>query len=325
VAGIVLSLLVLAINALSETTGKEAALRLATISYLDNVRPEIQTSNQQGAELADLRERATELGRATVTERLQRVGVEALAVVREVEEADPPPELRTNHSLLVASLAIRARSADAIRRTIAEALNPGSPPPAATDLVRATEDLRSADRTYELFRDALPKERDTAMPKSSWLQGSQPLSAEEAAAFISTLHSSAALAPIRDVAVVTITMDPAPVGMEGPATVIPLAPTLRLQVVVANVGNDAIRQLPVVAMIGAPDGDIDTARQFVDLEPGQRATVTIGGLRLAGGLPNLLKVTAGPVDGEATLSDNDQQRTLVVRGEPVAAPTGTPE
>jgi len=321
VVGIVLSLLVLAINALSESTGDEAALRLATISYLDSVRPEIQASTSQGAELADLRNRATELGRATVTERLQEVGIEALAAVREVEEARPPDELRTNHSLLVASLAIRARSADTIRRTIGEALNPGSAPPAATELVAATEDLRSADRTYELFREALPKTQETTMPKSSWLQGAAPLTPEEATAFISTLHSSAALAPVRDVAVVTVTLDPAPVGTEGPASIIPIAPSLRIQVVVANVGNDALRQLPVVATIGAPNGDVDTARQFVDLEPGQRATVTLGGLRLVGAQPNLLTVTAGPVDGEANLSDNKRERTLLVRGEPVATTT----
>lgn len=321
VVGVVLSLLVLAVNALSESTGQEAALRLATVSYLDNVRPEVQASTKQGAELADLRSRATELGRATVVRRLQTLGVEALAAVREVEAVQPPDELRTNHSLLVAALAIRARSADTFRRTIGEALNPGSAPPAATDLVKATEDLRSADRTYELFREALPPGRDTAMPKSSWLQGQAPLTPEEAAAFISTLHSSAALAPIRDVAVVTVTMEPAPVGTEGPAVIVPLAPTLRLQVVVANVGNDAVDQLPVVATIGALNGDVDTARQFVDLEPGQRATVTIGGLRLVGGQPNLLKVTAGPVKGEATLSDNEREKTLLVRGEPVATST----
>lgn len=312
VVGIVASALVLAVNAVAQSQGRESALRIATISYLDNVRPEVERSNTLGDELADLRARATELGRATVSERLQRVGVEALAGVRAVEEVEPPTQLRTNHSLLVAALAIRARSADTIRRTIGEALNPGSPPPSATELVRATEDLRSADRSYELFREALPDEEDMAMPQSAWLDG-EPLAPEEASAFVSTLRSAGSLAPVRDVAVVTITMEPAAVGSEGPAAIIPPSSTMKLQVVVANVGNDAIRQLPVVAAVGAPNGDVDTARQFVDLEPGQRATVTIGGLRLVPQSANELRVTAGPVDGEATLSDNERRRTLLVR------------
>lgn len=307
-----LSGLVLAVNAVAESAGKESALRLVTISYLDDVRPQVEQSNSQGAELADLRERATELGRATVSERLQRVGVEALNAVRAVEAAEPPEQLRTNHSLLVAALAIRARSADTIRRTIGLALNPGSAPPAATELVTASEDLRSADRSYALFREGLPRGEDTAMPISEWLLG-DPLAPEEASAFVSTLRSSASLQPVRDVAVVTITMDPTPVGAEGEAAILPPAPTLKLQVVVANVGNDALNQLPVVAAVGAPNGDVDTARQFVDLEPGQRSTVTIGGLRLTAGAPNLLVVTAGPVEGEATLSDNERRRTLLVR------------
>lgn len=312
VVGIVASLLVLAINAVAESQGREAALRISTISYLDEVRPEVERSNSLGAELADLRQRAVELGRATVSERLQRVGVEALAGVRAVEAAEPPAQLRTNHSLLVAALAIRARSADTIRRTIGEALNPGSPPPPATELVRATEDLRSADRSYELFREALPDAEDMAMPRSTWLEG-VPLTPEEASAFVSTLRSAGSLAPVRDVAVVAITMEPASVGTEGDASVLPPSPTLRLQVVVANVGNDAVRQLPVVAAVGAPNGDVDTGRQFVDLEPGQHATVTIGGLRLVTQSANALIVTAGPVEGEATLSDNERRRTLLVR------------
>ena len=312
VVGIVATALVLAINAVAQSQGREAALRLETISYLDDVRPEVERSNSLGAELADLRARATELGRATVSERLQQVGVEALAGVREVERAEPPEPLRTNHSLLVAALAIRARSADTIRRTIGEALNPGSPPPPAADLVRATEDLRSADRSYQLFREALPDDEDMAMPRSAWLDG-QPLAPEEAAAFVSTLRSAGSLAPVRDVAVVTVTMEPAAVGAEGPAAILPPSATMRLQVVVANVGNDAVKQLPVVATVAAPNGDIDTARQFVDLEPGQRSTVTIGGIRLVPQSANELRVTAGPVEGEATLSDNERRRTLLVR------------
>ena len=60
------------------------------------------------------------------------------------------------------------------------------------------------------------------------------------------------------------------------------------------------------------DGTSDTARNFVDLEPGQRATVDVGNVRLAPGKA-VLTVRLVPVEGETSLSDNEQTRSLVVR------------
>jgi hypothetical protein len=59
---------------------------------------------------------------------------------------------------------------------------------------------------------------------------------------------------------------------------------------------------------------VDTARQFVDLAPGQRLTVTLGGLQPTRNEPLALGVRAGPVPGEANTDDNEISRTVLVRG-----------
>jgi hypothetical protein len=59
---------------------------------------------------------------------------------------------------------------------------------------------------------------------------------------------------------------------------------------------------------------MDTARQFVDLAPGQRLTVTLGGLQPTRNEQLSLGVRAGPVAGESNIADNELIRALLVRG-----------
>lgn len=308
----VLSILVLAVNAAASSGPRDTERRIATLAYLDEVRPEIERSTRQGADLTDLRARAAELGRAKLGRRLDQVTADAKRGLRIIEGIEPPRHLRTAHSLLIATFAIRARSAESLQRTITKALDPRSPPPASGQVVVVFEDLLAADRSYRVFLDSLPKSRETLMPQSRWHAG-PALTEPEASALIASLRSSASLQPVRDVAVVLVTTDPAPVANEGEASVLPTVPTLKLHVVVANVGNDPVRRVTVLATVTGPAGEVDTARQFVDLGPGQKSTVTIGGLRMQPGGASSLSVTAGPIEGEGNLFDNENRKTLVLR------------
>ncbi len=101
-------------------------------------------------------------------------------------------------------------------------------------------------------------------------------------------------------------------GTEGATVVLPAVKTLRLQVVVANTGNEPEKRVQVIAALTA-DGVTDTARDFVDLAPGQRATVTLGGLRPVAGAAMTLTVTAGPVEGETGTTDNQKAQAVVFR------------
>jgi hypothetical protein len=87
---------------------------------------------------------------------------------------------------------------------------------------------------------------------------------------------------------------------------------MRLQIVVANIGNEHEKRVTVTATLTA-DGAGDSARDFVDLAPGQRATVQLGGLRPVAGAASTLTVTIGPVEGEARPEDNTKALPLVFR------------
>jgi hypothetical protein len=149
------------------------------------------------------------------------------------------------------------------------------------------------------------------MPPSVWLPDPNRYAKPEMAAFVGTLRASASLAPVRDLTVLTVSPDPVPVGMDGANRVLPLVKTLRLQVVVANAGNQAEKRVPVEAVVTS-QGGMDTARQFVDLAPGQRATVALA-LRPSPVGVLELKVRAGPLEGEGSVADNEQVSTYVMR------------
>jgi hypothetical protein len=178
-------------------------------------------------------------------------------------------------------------------------------------------ELATADDTYRVFLRSLPKPRSSAritLPASRWVSADGSWSEPEIAAFVTTLRATASSAPVHDVAVLLVTVDPTPVGQAGDASVLPPAKSVRLHIVVANVGNEPEKNVAVIAALTTLSGSADTARDFVDLAPGQRRTVTLGGLVPIQNETFTLGVRAGPVENEGNTADNEQLRTLIMRG-----------
>lgn len=314
--GIVATAVVLAANA--AFSGSESpSRRLAQLAYLDEVRPHIDRSTSQGAAVDEVRRDAVGLGAQGVTRRLARVAREADDVLAAVRATEPPGPLETPHSILVATVAIRARVAAAVEDGMRRAFAEGPVEPAVDALVEAGEEMLAADRTYAVFMDAIPRPAGVTtplVPASSWTSDPALWTRPELAAFVTSIRSAATPTPVHDVGVLTVTTEPVAVGTEGNAAVLPLVRTLRLDVVVANTGNAAEKAVPVVATLIGPAGEVDTARDFVDLAPGQRRSVPLGGLRPVPGGPSTLTVVIGPVEGEMSIPDNERSLGLVMRG-----------
>src|SRR5919108_6316165 len=126
---LLLTLVVVVVNAASSRSDGPST-RLAQVAYLDRVRPLVERSTEQGADLVRVRDEAGRLGRAGVGRRLERVTADARSVLRLVEDADPPDSLETTHTLLVSTMAIRARAAEAVRQALTQALGTEAPEPA---------------------------------------------------------------------------------------------------------------------------------------------------------------------------------------------------
>jgi hypothetical protein len=313
--GLLLSLLVLVVNGAMSARSKGPSTRLAQLAYLDAVRPQVERSTEQGADLTKARDEAAKLGRAGVVRRLDKVVADAEAVLRTVRATDPPESMDSSHSLLVSTMAIRAHAAAKARDALGRALGTDPPEPAVADLARAGQDMTTADGTYRVFLDTLPQVEGSptaVMPPSAWVRDGLGWSEAEVSAIVRSLRSTSALAPVHDLGVLLVTTEPVAVGNEGATLVMPAVKTLRLQIVVVNTGNEPEKRVPVVAALTA-DGVTDTARDFVDLAPGQRAAVTLGGLRPVAGATMTLTVTVGPAGGETSVADNQKVLPLVFR------------
>lgn len=314
---LIVSVVVLAVNAMMSGGSSDRDARSATLRYLDAIRPGIEASTAQGRELDQMRGDPGLLGREGIGRRTERLVAGANTILRQLRTAEPPPTLDVSHSVLVATMAVRARATAEIRSALDGIRGDGSPAPAIVALVASGQDLEAADRTYEVFAESVQGEGGPApeMPASRWLGAIHLWDEPEVAAFVGSLQSATSATPLHNLSVVAVGSDPAAVGREGAALVLPIIRSLRLEIVVANSGNSAQRQVPVVATLQGPGGELDTARQFVDLEPGQRLALSLGGLRpvqTAG--PSTVTVAIGPAEGEVDLADNQRTLSLILRG-----------
>lgn len=311
------SVTVVAVNAVMSAGSTERTTRSAVLSYLDAVRPAIERSTAQGLEVGQMRGDPGLLGREGIGRRAERVVSDANAILRQVRAAEPPPRLALSHSVLVATMAVRARAATEIRSALASALVEGPVAAAVEALVESGQDLAAADRTYEVFAESVQAEaaQAPAMPASRWLGVANLWDEPEVAAYVAALRAGMSSSPVHNLSVLSVSTDPAAVGREGAAVVLPVVRSLRLEIVVANSGNSVERQVPILATLQGPGGELDTAREFVDLEPGQRLAVSLGGLRPAeGGGPSTLTVAVGPAEGETDTADNQRMLPFVLRG-----------
>ena len=312
--GVVLTVVVLAVDAAVSSRSEAPARQQATLAYLDAVRPLVERSSQEGTDLADVRTNAISLGRDGIGRRLDRVSREADSVLRESRKLDPPSTLREANELLLATFAIRTKAAGTMRQALSDALGTQPAEPAVNGLVEAEKDMVAADRAYELFMAALPPRLPgTAPPASKWETDEQGWDRAVLTSFVGALRSSQVLSPVHDLAVALVLVEPAAVGHENENVVLPVAKNLRLQIVVTDTGNEGEKHVTVTATITpAAIGPTDTARDFVDLAPGQRRTVVLGTLRPVVNTPFSLTVRIDPVPGETNVSDNEKTLTFVM-------------
>lgn len=306
---VLVTVVALAVNSVASTSSGGTAPRVA---YLDAVRPALQSSADQGGDLTALREQGAGMGPDALRALLAKLRVGAAANVRTVRRVPPPRSWTEAQGFLLTALITRA---DAVER-LAATLSRAAVPPAEADiaaLVDVGRRLVVADAAYELFRARVPRSVQPPLPPATWVRDPQQWDRPAVASFLASLQAAAAVGPVHDVSLLTFSTEPVPVGQEGDVVVLPQARALRVQVVVANAGNTPERKVPVTATVTDATGAARSQRGVIDLAPGERTTVTLGGLPLPGGGPARLDVSVGPVTGEAAVADNGRSLTFLVR------------
>ncbi|MBA2610150.1 MAG: hypothetical protein H0U92_14530 [Actinobacteria bacterium] len=306
-----LSLLALGVHAIA-SGGRDEKLR--QLGYLDEVRPLIADSTSQGADLLGVRENASDLGKPGTRNRLNQVVKQTQDTLDAVKDIEPPSGVDEAHTLLVATLQLRVLGARAAAKDMIAALSAQTPAPIVERLVATGRNMIAADQTYKAFSDVvaseLANEAAKAVAASVWIADPTQWESPELTAFVNILKANSSVAPIVDVSTVLIRTTPAAVGKEGEKFLLPKTPSIRLEVVVANIGNVAQKKVTVMATLTSATG-VDTARDFVDLSPGKRVALTLRGLRATPG-DATLTVTIGPLAGETSTEDNSITNVLSI-------------
>jgi hypothetical protein len=311
--GALATVVVLAVNAAVAARSSAPARQLAEQNYVDQASAVIQDSTQQGRDLDALRTQAVTLSGTTIIHILDQVVARTAQSFAAIRRIAPPGSLDTAHDLLVATLAVRADSAKSFRQAIANALG-GQPLTAAAAAIGSVgAEMEASDRTFQLFVHALPS-LGTGPPASQWVSDPAVYDQVNLSVFLSSLRASTSLVPVHDVAVVLVLTAPAPVSLNGSTQVLPVSKLLNLQIVVADTGNQPERNLTVSAtMSPSAIGPTEVFRDFVDLSPGQRRTITLNGLRAEPNQPTTLTARIDAAPGETNLSDNTKTITFVMQ------------
>lgn len=275
----------------------------AVQAYVDQVRPGVQRSTEDGADFADARSNVAKLGRDGIDRRLDRLASSVQTTLTSVDALTPPPSMRVAHAYLVAALGVRLKAVTEARPAMDAALTEapttdGGVGAAVEALVAVGQDLVLGDRAVGLFRGAVPPRVD-APPASPWVADPAEWTAEALSPFVSFLRSSGSASPVHDLTMLAFQTDPAEVSVQPDGTeVIPASKAMTVSFVVENVGNQAEHQVEVDVVLTLTGGGAVSKRDFVDLAPGQRRSYTLQSIRTDPGTSGTLQVMVQPAPGQ---------------------------
>jgi hypothetical protein len=334
VIGIVVTLLVLLIDAALRSRSPGPSQQLATGAWVDRVLPIVSTSTAEGNQLAAIWTDGIRTPPAVLTSQLNQIAAGSARNYQQLVALRPPASVAGAAGLLEACLLTRSQAASTLRAALVPVLQGGgtgasstttssttsaatgnttattvtassTPPtttgsdPAVTAIQAAGNDMQIGDRAYQLFLHDLPK-LGVTIPASAWASNSAPYQPEAAQLFMTTLRNNLSASPVHQLEIYSIMLTPAPVAMQGKTQVLPNSSALGVTVVVADTGNQPEKDLTVTAAISTAGGS-SSVRDFVDLTAGQARTITqMGPLNPPEGVPVTLIVTVTPVAGSAT-------------------------
>jgi hypothetical protein len=306
--GVVITLLVLLIDASLHSRSVTTAEDLAAGTWIDRVLPVIATSTAEGQQLDQLWTNGLHLSGPTITSELQQLTAGSAAAYKDVIKLRPPDILAGQSGLLEACLLARSEATATLQAAfspIVTASSSGSPAAAQQNAIAAIHtagnDLQVGDQAYAMFARTMPASVGVHMPASTWITNSTPYQPQTAQIFLTSLQNAIVPTPVHQLKVYSVTTIPAPVAVHGGVQTLPDATTMNVTVVVADVGNQAEKNLTVTAAISPPTSGSSSVRDFVDLVPGQAYTIAgMGPLNPPQGTPFTLTITVTPPAGSAT-------------------------
>lgn len=298
---LVLTMLVLLVDASMHARSPKPAVALSTAAWLDRILPRVTTSSAQGLEIARLSSSRLGQGSASAVTQLSQIATGARSTYRAVARDTPPQSLLGAAGLLLACLSSREKGAAQMASSVTSLVSKGTTAKrsALGGMSRAVADFSVSDNAYRLFVDQLPR-LGVTMPASSWDLSQAHYGTKTYEAFAHRLLAGTGHHAGNALAIDAVSTDPTALSMQGKVQVLPPASSLAVTVVVADAGT-APEDGVTVAVSVKPGrrGSAGQRSTVVDLQPGLAQSVVLVGLALRPSTPTTLEVTAEPAHGQA--------------------------
>jgi hypothetical protein len=296
---VAVTILVLLVDAALKSRDPKPVEDLAAGAWVDRVLPVIASSTAEGQALAGVWSSGLAAKPAALAAEVDRLASEASSDYQAVVSLRPPQQLGGSAGLLEACLLARSQAAADVRDAVLSAVGASAQVPTphlsspATALVsQAGQDIQVGDQAYRLFQSTFPASVGVKMPPSAWAPNMAPYQPQAAQTFLASLQSHASATPLHRVQIYAVSFSPSPVSLHGSTIVLPDATAVTVTIVMANTGNQVEDNLTVVASINPAGQGASSARDFVNLQPGQAYTISgLGPLDPPQGPPVTLTVT----------------------------------
>jgi hypothetical protein len=310
IVAVVVTLVVLLIDASIKSRSTGPVRRLAAQAWIDRALPLIRDSTEQGAQIDALASNGLSMTAATITTEADRTAAAAAATYRQAVRLDPPPTVSTAAGLLDAALLVRSQAAATVSKVMKTALAGPATAAAASassaSLAASASSFGFADKAYVLFTENLP-DLGLKPPASVWASEPALFENPRLTTYLQALRNATNLTPTHQVQVVSLTTDPGAETVAGTLQVLPLQSSISVGVVVGNTGNKTETNLTVTASI-SPAVKAPSAREYItSLAAGTDQALDIGDLYPVPGVPVTLTVT---VVGEAASGLTPATQTL---------------
>jgi hypothetical protein len=329
VLGLVITAIVLIIDASIKSSNPARTRQLGALAWLDRSFTLVGESNVEAAELNGFRT-ATVVGLTAgqVTAELVTLSTGTQATYTRLEAVRPPALLDASAGLLQTSLLLRSRATATIASAVKADLGaaPAGAPTgtsangAAGAWAAATTQLQLSDQAYRLFAAAVPGALGVTAPGSAWVTDAGLYGPARLEVFLRALRSQVNLAPVHLLQIVSLGTTPAPLGATGAKQSVEIllpSSDLMVTVIVGNPGNQVESNLTVTAALSAASGT-SSVHKPLQLAPGAVAALTLSGLEPRLGATVRLTVAVTAPAGAATKAVRRTIRFVM------PAPTSTP-
>jgi hypothetical protein len=294
-------------------------------TYFQGVSTAIADSDTLGKSVSSIMYDPTKLSRKELVDKLGELAAKQDEIAVRAGRLEPPGTLENQQAQFATGMKVRASGFRLLRTAMLGALankKVTAKTIAALDGYFSGPDAFYMDLVYAPSREIMAKDGVTGVvvPASDYYltwKALDPLRIQEA---LDSVGKSAKLTGIHGVGLVAVTAQTSggDIGLvKGKTTDVPMSTDLAFVCEVRNQGTVAEHDVPVVATLTVPGGDpIKQQGTIAVIEPGKSQKVTVSQFAVPGTALSkvvTLTVTAGPVKGERTETNNSASFKLLLQ------------